>query len=83
MTLFVQLNKEHRFSDSMIVFQIASDILREMAMPLVVSGVNLVLPFVFSLLARIESYEKPKNELYINMLRYVYMILFGNLLTEI
>ena len=61
----------HRFSDSMIMFQIASDILREMAMPLVVSGVNLVLPFVFSLLARIESYEKPKNELYINMLRYV------------
>ena len=51
-------------------FQITSDILREMAMPLCVSGVNLVLPFVFSIIARIENYEKPKNELYINMGRY-------------
>jgi len=44
-------------------------ILSEMAMPLCVSGVNLIFPFVFSLIARAESYEKPKNELYINMFR--------------
>lgn len=44
-------------------------VLSEMAMPLCVSGINLVLPFFFSLIARIESYEKPKNELYINMTR--------------
>lgn len=59
-------------SDELQNFQgeeIASDILREMAMPLCVSGVNLVLPFIFSLIARIESYEKPKTELYINMVR--------------
>ncbi|XP_052761311.1 transmembrane channel-like protein 5 isoform X2 [Mya arenaria] len=42
-------------------------ILSEMAMPLCVSGVNLILPFVFSLIARLEMYKKPKNELYINM----------------
>ncbi|XP_053393391.1 transmembrane channel-like protein 7 isoform X2 [Mercenaria mercenaria] len=44
-------------------------VLSEMAMPLCVSGVNLVLPFIFSVIARVESYEKPKNELYINMTR--------------
>lgn len=44
-------------------------VLSEMAMPLCVSGVNLVLPFIFSLFARIENYEKPKNELYMNMSR--------------
>lgn len=51
--------------------------LSEMAMPLCVSGVNLVLPFFFSVIARLESYEKPRNELYINMTRYVLLYIAG------
>ncbi|XP_052263365.1 transmembrane channel-like protein 7 isoform X2 [Dreissena polymorpha] len=44
-------------------------ILNEMAMPLTVSGVNLILPFLFSFVARFEAYKQPKNQLYINMTR--------------
>ncbi|KAL5017791.1 hypothetical protein ScPMuIL_003513 [Solemya velum] len=44
-------------------------VLSEMAMPLCVSGINLILPFVFHFIGRLESYEKPKNELWIEMLR--------------
>jgi hypothetical protein len=51
------------------MLQVDIPVLSEMAMPLCVSGVNLVLPFIFSLFARIENYEKPKNELYMNMSR--------------
>lgn len=40
-----------------------------MALPLCVSAINLILPIFFSLIARLESYVKPKHELYINMLR--------------
>ncbi|KAK3089832.1 hypothetical protein FSP39_006919 [Pinctada imbricata] len=44
-------------------------ILADLALPLLVSAVILIVPPIFSLIARIESYEQPKNELYMNMLR--------------
>ncbi|KAJ8319015.1 hypothetical protein KUTeg_004106 [Tegillarca granosa] len=44
-------------------------ILGELAMPLCVSGINFFFPFIFSLVASIERYEKPRNELYVNMIR--------------
>lgn len=44
-------------------------ILSDMALSLCVSGIFLIFPPIFSMVARFERYEKPKNELYINMVR--------------
>jgi hypothetical protein len=50
----------------MFLFQVLND----MALPLCVSGVNLILPFIFTLIGSMENYKKPKTELYINMFRW-------------
>ncbi|XP_046583503.1 transmembrane channel-like protein 7 isoform X1 [Haliotis rubra] len=44
-------------------------VLSELALPLVITTLNMVTPAFFSLLGYLEKYEKPKNELYIHMLR--------------
>ncbi|XP_041364901.1 transmembrane channel-like protein 7 [Gigantopelta aegis] len=44
-------------------------VLSLLAMPLCIIGINLFLPFVFSLLEWFERYDKPKNELYMHMFR--------------
>ncbi|XP_078319410.1 transmembrane channel-like protein 7 isoform X1 [Crassostrea virginica] len=44
-------------------------ILSDMALSLCVSAIFLIFPPIFSVIARFERYEEPKNELYINMFR--------------
>ncbi|XP_060075217.1 transmembrane channel-like protein 5 [Ylistrum balloti] len=44
-------------------------ILGELAMPLVATGIILVLPFVFTRIGKFENYQKPQTELYVGMTR--------------
>ena len=53
-------------------------ILGELTMPLVISVVHLVFPFIFARMGSLERYENPKTELYIGMVRT--MLLKGALL---
>lgn len=53
-------------------------ILGELTMPLVISTIHLVFPFIFARIGSLERYENPKTELYIEMVRT--MLLKGALL---
>ena len=53
-------------------FQSDVPILGELTMPLVISVVHLVFPFIFARMGSLERYENPKTELYIGMVRYYY-----------
>ncbi|XP_063445528.1 transmembrane channel-like protein 7 isoform X2 [Mytilus trossulus] len=53
-------------------------IIGELTMPLVISSIHLVFPFIFARIGSLESYEKPKHELYVGMFRT--MLLKGALL---
>ncbi|VDI37913.1 Hypothetical predicted protein [Mytilus galloprovincialis] len=53
-------------------------IIGELTMPLVISSIHLVFPFIFARIGSLENYEKPKHELYIGMFRT--MLLKGALL---
>lgn len=53
-------------------------IIGELTMPLVISSIHLVFPFIFARIGSLENYEKPKHELYVGMFRT--MLLKGALL---
>ncbi|OWF50434.1 transmembrane channel-like protein 5 [Mizuhopecten yessoensis] len=44
-------------------------ILGKLAMPLVATGIILVLPFFFTRIGKLENYQKPQTELYVGMTR--------------
>ncbi|XP_069123591.1 transmembrane channel-like protein 7 isoform X2 [Argopecten irradians] len=44
-------------------------ILGKLAMPLVATGIILILPFFFTRIGKLENYQKPQTELYVSMTR--------------
>nr|XP_054762398.1 transmembrane channel-like protein 7 [Lytechinus pictus]XP_054762399.1 transmembrane channel-like protein 7 [Lytechinus pictus] len=44
-------------------------VVRELAIPLVISGYNLMLPYMFSVLSSFEKYSNPRMQLYVSLFR--------------
>ena len=55
--------------------QQSASVISKLLLPLVVSGLNLLLPFVFRIIASLESYEKPRTSLKISLTRYTVLSL--------
>ena len=51
--------------------------LGKLLLPLVVSGINLILPIAFRIIASLERYRSPRTTINVNLLRYNFMYSIG------
>ncbi|XP_072044198.1 transmembrane channel-like protein 7 isoform X2 [Amphiura filiformis] len=52
-----------------IVIDSGFEVLDSIAVPLVITGYNLLLPYMFSAIGRLERYDNPRNQLYMSLFR--------------
>ena len=58
-----------------VYFQTGVGWVNSILLPLVISAINFILPFAFSILATFEKFQAPKTELYFTMFRLVFCLL--------
>lgn len=63
------------FSARLSVTTEENDVLEKLLLPLVVSGINLILPIAFRIIASLEKYRSPRTTINVNLLRTTVMML--------
>lgn len=46
------------------------DVVEKLMLPLVVSGINLIMPMAFRIIASLERYRSPRTTINVNLARY-------------
>lgn len=63
------------FLTNHLCFQDQDDVLKKILLPLVVSGINLILPVAFRIIASLERYRSPRTTINVNLARTTVMML--------
>ena len=50
------------------------DVVEKLTLPLVVSGINLILPIAFRIIASLERYRSPRVTINVTLARYIVLI---------
>ncbi|XP_078346103.1 transmembrane channel-like protein 7 isoform X1 [Oculina patagonica] len=64
-----------QFSASLSLSSDTDDVVKKLVLPLVVSGINLVLPMAFRIIASLERYRSPRTTINVNLARTTLMML--------